>query len=165
MNSLLNEEVNKMRSMMGLSENTINEDYEYEKSEIEKASGDKVVQREFDDYDRPLFWSLNDDNVNYVIGDGENGKVIIKYNAETGQSDVIGDIQYEGEGPEMNEEPEDMEMIGLSMAAMSHLSDLQEAAPELAGKINFVKALIMKMDNKDKISSEELDALYAKYAQ
>ena len=75
MNSLLNEEVNKMRSMMGLSENTINEDYEYEKSEIEKASGDKVVQREFDDYDRPLFWSLNDDNVNYVIGDGENGKV------------------------------------------------------------------------------------------
>jgi hypothetical protein len=104
MNSLLNEEVNRMRSMMGLSENIINEDYEYEKSEIEKASGDKVVQREFDDYDRPLFWSLTDDNVNYFIGDGENGKVIIKYNAETGQSDVIGDIQYEGEGPEMNED-------------------------------------------------------------
>ena len=60
---------------------------------------------------------------------------------------------------------EDMEMISLSMAAMSHLSDLQEVAPELSGKINFVKALIMKMNNKEKISSEELDALYTKYVQ
>jgi hypothetical protein len=71
-----------------------NEEFDFEKSAIESASGDKVVQREFDDYDRPLYYSLADDNVHYFIGDGNNGKVIIKYNAETGERENIGDLEH-----------------------------------------------------------------------
>lgn len=55
--------------------------------------------------------------------------------------------------------------MSLSMATMSHLSDLQEEAPELRGKINFIKALVMKMDCKTEVSTEELDALYTKYVK
>ncbi len=84
----LNEEIVRLRKIMGL-----NEEYDFEKSAIESASGDKVVQREFDDFDRPLYFSINDDNISYVIGDGKNGKVILKYNAKTGETESIGDLE------------------------------------------------------------------------
>jgi hypothetical protein len=70
-----------------------NTEFNFEKAAIESASGDKVVQREFDDFDRPLYFSLTDDNVNYFIGDGDNGKIIIKYNAKTGERYPIGDLK------------------------------------------------------------------------
>jgi hypothetical protein len=68
-------------------------DFDFEKAAIESASGEKVVQREFDDYDRPLYWSLTNDYVNYFIGDGDNGKMIFKYDAKTGKNTVIGDLK------------------------------------------------------------------------
>lgn len=72
------------------------------------------------------------------------------------------DFQLPAEGGDgvLGEEGMDM---SLSMAVMSHLSDLQEQAPELRGKINFIKSLVMKMDCKTKISTDELDSLYTKY--
>jgi hypothetical protein len=93
--NMLNE-IAKMRKMMGLTEEIdmpSKEKFNFEKSAIESASGDKVVQREFDDFDRPLYFSLTDDNVNYFIGDGDNGKIIIKYNAKTGERYPIGDLK------------------------------------------------------------------------
>ena len=63
----------------------------------------------------------------------------------------------------VSEDSEEGTDMSLSMAVMSHLSDLQEEAPELRGKINFIKALVMKMDNKTQISTDELDSLYSKY--
>ena len=69
-------------------------DFDFEKAAIESASGEKVVQREFDDYDRPLYWSLTNDYVNYFIGDGDNGKMIFKYDAKTGKNTIIGDLKY-----------------------------------------------------------------------
>ena len=69
------------------------DDFDFEKAAIESASGEKVVQREFDDYDRPLYWSLTNDYVNYFIGDGDNGKMIFKYDAKTGKNTVIGDLK------------------------------------------------------------------------
>jgi len=68
-------------------------DFDFEKAAIESASGEEVVQREFDDYDRPLYYSVKDDNVHYFIGDGDNGPMIIKYNAETGERYPIGDLK------------------------------------------------------------------------
>ena len=68
-------------------------DFDFEKAAIESASGEKVVQREFDDYDRPLYWSLTNDYVNYFIGDGDNGKMIFKYDAKTGKNTIIGDLK------------------------------------------------------------------------
>ncbi len=68
-------------------------DFDFEKAAIESASGEEVVQREFDDYDRPLYYSVKDDNVHYFIGDGDNGPMIVKYNAETGERYPIGDLK------------------------------------------------------------------------
>ena len=93
---ILNEEILRLRKIMGLNENfemPSKEEFNFEKSAIESATGDKVVQREFDDYDRPLFYSLSDDNVHYFIGDGDNGKMIIKYNAKTGERYPMGDLK------------------------------------------------------------------------
>jgi hypothetical protein len=84
----------KSKEVIKDEEITENQDFDFEKSAIESASGDKVEQREFDDYDRPLYYSLSDDNVHYFIGDGNNGKVIVKYNAETGERYPIGDLEH-----------------------------------------------------------------------
>lgn len=74
-------------------------DFDFNKSAIESASGDKVVQREFDDYDRPLYYSLSDENVNYFIGDSDKGEIIVKYNAKTGKNQTIGMLAHYDEGP------------------------------------------------------------------
>lgn len=116
----LNEEIARLRKIMGLNEeidlskvdnpNAYTDDifnynserggeemesnFDFEKAAIESASGEKVVQREFDDYDRPLYYSLADDNVHYFIGDSDDGKIIIKYNAETGERYPIGNLDH-----------------------------------------------------------------------
>jgi hypothetical protein len=120
---LLNEEIARIRKIMGLNESEeldlskmdnpnaytddiVNHnaereytnfekeyDFDFEKAAIESASGEEVVQREFDDYDRPLYYSVKDDNVHYFIGDGDNGPMIVKYNAETGERYPIGDLK------------------------------------------------------------------------
>lgn len=65
--------------------------FDFVKSAIESASGDKVEQREFDDYDRPLYWSLSNKYVNYFIGNDEQ---IILYNAKTGERYPIGKLEH-----------------------------------------------------------------------
>lgn len=51
--------------------------------------------------------------------------------------------------------------ISLSMAIMSHLSDLQEECPAARGKINFIKALFFEFKKgKTDISKAEIDKLY-----
>ena len=61
---------------------------------------------------------------------------------------------------ERAEDPfEDEDSTRVSMVAMSMLSDIQEQAPEVADKINMVKRLIMKMNDKTEISQSELDAI------
>lgn len=67
---------------------------------------------------------------------------IINYNAERG-------------GDDFDEE----DSTRISMIAMSMLSDIQEEAPEMSEKINMIKRLIMKMNDKTEISQSELDAV------
>jgi hypothetical protein len=106
-------EIAKMRKMMGLTEEIempSKEKFNFEKSAIESATGDKVVQREFDVYDRPLFYSLSDKNVNYFIGDGDNGKVIFKYNSKTGKNHQVGDLK-DYDAPERAKDSQDNELF------------------------------------------------------
>jgi hypothetical protein len=132
---ILNEEIARLRKIMGLNEgfdlssvdnpnaytdDIINhnlerggedmDDFSFEKSAIESASGEKVVQREFDDYDRPLFYSVKDDNIHYFIGDFGNGEVIVKYNAKTGERYPIGDLK-DYNAPERAKDSEDNELF------------------------------------------------------
>lgn len=131
--NLLNE-IARMRKMMGLNENEgvdlskvdnpnaytddifdynsekggeDMDDFSFEKSAIESASGEEVVQREFDDYDRPLFYSVKDDNVHYFIGDFGDGEVIVKYNAKTGERYPIGDLKHYDSPRELDEDSDD----------------------------------------------------------
>ncbi len=84
----------------------INENQNFHKMSIQSASGDKVVEKDVDDYGRPLFWSLTDDNINYFIGDSDNGeKLIIKYNAINGKNTVIGNLKHYGGSPRPKDLP------------------------------------------------------------
>jgi len=64
--------------------------FDFHKAAIESASGDKVEKREEDEEGEPLYFSLNNDYVNYYIGSGNK---IIKYDAETGERYSIGDLK------------------------------------------------------------------------
>jgi hypothetical protein len=64
--------------------------FDFHKAAIESASGDKVEKREEDEEGEPLYFSLNNDYVNYYIGSGDK---IIKYDAETGERYSIGDLK------------------------------------------------------------------------
>lgn len=83
------------------SVNENNDGYDFNKSSIESASGDKVVQREEDDYGRPLYWSLTNKSINYYIGSGGQ---IVKYNAIDGKDVVIGDLKHYKHGDRLEDE-------------------------------------------------------------
>jgi hypothetical protein len=77
----------------------INEEYNFEQSAIESASGDKISYTEEDDYGRTVYWSTKNPNVNYFIGQGGEfeGKIYL-YNGETGERYPIGDLKHYGDG-------------------------------------------------------------------
>jgi hypothetical protein len=162
---LLNEEITRIRKIMGLNESEEldlskidnpngytddiinhnaereyvnfekNYDFDPEKAAIESASGEEVVQREFDDYDRPLYYSVKDDNVHYFIGDGDNGPMIVKYNAETGERYPIADLKdYDAYGRPIKE--------------------VSEGDDETEGPI-----AVYKMYKKGEVSQKDLNAL------
>jgi hypothetical protein len=98
-------------------ETTVKEDFDFTKSSIESASGDKISHIEYDDYDQPIYWSTKNPNVNYYIGSDEQ---IIKYDGETGERYIIGDLRnydepndYEPDTDADYEEPrDDFDMAG-----------------------------------------------------
>jgi hypothetical protein len=77
----------------------MNEEYNFEQSAIESASGDKISHTEEDDYGRTVYWSTKNPNVNYFIGQGGEfeGKIYL-YNGETGERYPIGDLKHYGDG-------------------------------------------------------------------
>jgi hypothetical protein len=76
------------------------EGYDFIRSAIESASGDKLKPgNDIDDYERPVYFSSSDDYVSYFIGmGGEFEGKIYKYNAETGERYPIGDLKHYGDG-------------------------------------------------------------------
>ena len=76
------------------------EEFDFVRSAIESASGDKLIPgNDIDDYDRPVYFSAKDDYTSYFIGmGGEFEGKIYKYNAETGERYPIGDLKHYGSG-------------------------------------------------------------------
>lgn len=77
----------------------MNEEYDFVRSAIESASGDKISHTEEDDYGRTIYWSTKNPNVNYFVGQGGEfeGKIYL-YNGETGERYPIGDLKHYGDG-------------------------------------------------------------------
>ena len=77
----------------------MNEEYDFAKSAIESASGDKISYTEEDDYGRIIYWSSKNPNINYFLGQGGEfeGKIYL-YNGETGERYPIGDLKHYGDG-------------------------------------------------------------------
>jgi hypothetical protein len=64
-------------------------EFNFEKKAIESASGDKISHVEYDDYDRPIYWSTkNPEAVYFINGDDQ----IIKYDGKTGERYPIGEL-------------------------------------------------------------------------
>ena len=84
-------------------ETTVKEDFDFNKASIESASGDKISHIEYDDYDQPIYWSTKYPNVTYYIGSDEQ---IIKYDGETGERYIIGDLRNYDEPSNDDYEPD-----------------------------------------------------------
>jgi hypothetical protein len=84
-------------------ESTVKEDFDFTKSSIESASGDKISHTEEDDFGETIYWSTKNPNVTYYIGSDEQ---IIKYDGETGERYVIGDLRNYDEPSNDDYEPD-----------------------------------------------------------
>lgn len=76
--------------------------FDFNKSAIESATGDKISHTEEDDYGRPIYWSTKNPNVTYYINDDDQ---IIKYDGETGERYPIGDLKSYDD-PDFDIEPD-----------------------------------------------------------
>jgi hypothetical protein len=176
---LLNEEINKMRKMMGINEaedfdlssvdnpnaytdDIINHnaereyvnfekdyDFDFEKAAIESASGEEVVQREFDDYDRPLYYSVKDDNVHYFIGDGDNGPMIVKYNAKTGERYPIGDLKdYDAPEGELDEIAESEISEGMMKSGVYYDTTIAHELTAKVGDLHKIAPYVLELGDR-----------------
>lgn len=56
--------------------------------------------------------------------------------------------------------------IKLSMAILSHCSDLQHTNPQISGELNFIKAMVMKLaKGTQEMTQGELDQLYSRWVK
>ena len=76
--------------------------FDFNKSAIESATGDKISHVETDDYGMPVYWGTKNPNVTYQISDNDQ---IIKYDSETGERFPIGDLKSYDE-PTHDHEPD-----------------------------------------------------------
>ena len=127
-------------------ETTVKEDFDFNKSAIESATGDKISHVEYDDYDEKIYWSTKNPYVNYYIGGDEQ---IIKYDGKTGERYIIGDLRnydepndYEPDTDADYEEPRD---------------DFDMAEGE--GDKDEIDAMIKKMED-EKVGEEAVKAQY-----
>jgi len=93
------------QNRVGPYSKTLNEGdapFDFNKSAIESATGDKISHTEEDDYGRPIYWSTKNPNVTYYINDDDQ---IIKYDGETGERYPIGDLKSYDD-PEFDIEPD-----------------------------------------------------------
>ena len=74
-------------------------------------------------------------------------------------------INEELDNAEAHDEPY-TRTISVSMAIMSHLSDLQVECPSSSGKINFIKSLVLELsDGVKEMTDDELNQNYRKWTQ
>jgi hypothetical protein len=84
--------VDDLRSKENMQESgTGDEPFDFNKSSIESATGDKISHTETDDYGEAVYWSTKNPNVTYQINDNDQ---IIKYDSETGERYPIGNLKH-----------------------------------------------------------------------
>jgi hypothetical protein len=181
----LNEEINKMRKLMALNENfeeNINEsNWDVGGEFVVKNTstppkghehlkvGDKLrIAKKWKNAAGDVFgtdmskdnYGLDVDDINKLtsnesdLGEAEEFDLSKVDNPNAYTDDIFDHNAERAEDPF-----DDGDSTRISMIAMSMLSDIQERAPEMADKINMVKRLIMKMNDKTEISHSELDAI------
>jgi hypothetical protein len=84
-------------------ESAIKENFDFNKAAIESATGDKISHTEEDDFGETIYWSTKNPNVTYYIGSDEQ---IIKYDGETGERYIIGDLRNYDEPSNDDYEPD-----------------------------------------------------------
>ena len=140
-------------------ETTVKEDFDFTKSAIESATGDKISHTEEDDFGETIYWSTKNPNVTYYIGSDEQ---IIKYDGETGERYVIGDLRnydepsnddYEPDTDADYEEPRD----DFDMAGGYNDGEFWEGKGE--GDEDEIDAMIKKMED-EKAGEEAVKAQY-----
>ena len=82
---------------------SLKENFDFNKSAIESATGDKISHTEEDDFGETIYWSTENPYVNYYIGSDEQ---IIKYDGKTGERYPIGDLRNYDEPPNDDYEPD-----------------------------------------------------------
>jgi hypothetical protein len=140
-------------------ETTVKEDFDFNKAAIESATGDKISHTEEDDFGETIYWSTKNPNVTYYIGSDEQ---IIKYDGETGERYVIGDLRnydepsnddYEPDTDADYEEPRD----DFDMAGGYNDGEFWEGKGE--GDEDEIDAIIKKMED-EKAGEEAVKAQY-----
>ena len=84
-------------------ETTVKENFDFNKSAIESATGDKISHTEEDDFGEIIYWSTENPYVNYYISSDEQ---IIKYDGKTGERYPIGDLRNYDEPSNDDYEPD-----------------------------------------------------------
>jgi hypothetical protein len=126
---------------------------------LKSATGDKISHTEEDDFGETIYWSTKNPNVTYYIGSDEQ---IIKYDGETGERYVIGDLRnydepsnddYEPDTDADYEEPRD----DFDMAGGYNDGEFWEGKGE--GDEDEIDAMIKKMED-EKAGEEAVKAQY-----
>jgi hypothetical protein len=137
--NMLNE-ISRMRKMMGLNEN---DDYVDDISAAKSSARGKQ--------------NFNQDAIDYVGGEDMWNKL-----SQDEKESVLADIGRDWDrSRSMGEAEEDS--MRITIPIMSALSDIQERAPELRERINFIKALVQKMESNSIITDSELNDLEKKF--
>ena len=140
-------------------ESAIKENFDFNKAAIESATGDKISHTEEDDFGETIYWSTKNPNVTYYIGSDEQ---IIKYDGETGERYVIGDLRnydepsnddYEPDTDADYEEPRD----DFDMAGGYNDGEFWEGKGE--GDEDEIDAMVKKMED-EKAGEEEVKSQY-----
>lgn len=182
--STINEEVNRMRKIMGLNEGlgaSIDEQMmspkavalrlvemlpdDYNEADVERALDEyintgainrEVAARYMQDQS---WWDELHAKIREVktqgIGEAEEVDLSKVDNPNAYTDDIFNHNAERAEDPFDDEE----DSMRITIPIMSALSDIQERAPELAERINFIKALVQKMESNSVITDSELTAL------
>ncbi len=186
----VNEEVNRMRKIMGLNEGMGGLGYSIDErmmnpinialaivddlpegyndatvgAAVEKYLEEEAVNREVadrymknDDWWDTLYAKINEVKTQ---GIGEAEEVdLSKVDNPNAYTDDIINYNAERGGDDFDEE----DSMRITIPIMSALSDIQEKAPELRERINFIKALVQKMESNSVITDSELNDLENKF--
>jgi hypothetical protein len=146
--------------------------YNFEKSAVESASGDKINNIGYDDMDLPIFFSATDDTISYHLGyGGEFEGKIYKYDGKTGKSIEIGDLKHYGDGQnhsaddDMHESQQELDENKMDKEELKQ-AQIEKAYDHLekmkANTKLFSKEDIKKAEDRIEKLEAELDALAEK---